>query len=49
MERFWSTLKLAMVYRLALASHREARVEIFDYIEVFFKHTDSEGRARGTC
>jgi len=33
LERFWSTLKLAMIYRLALASHREARVEIFDYFD----------------
>lgn len=36
MESFWSTLKLELVYRRAFASHREARTEIFDYIEVFY-------------
>ena len=36
MESFWSTLKLELVYRHVFASHREARIEIFDYIEGFY-------------
>ena len=36
MESFWSTLKLDLVYRRNFASHRQARTEIFDYIEVFY-------------
>ena len=36
MESFWSTLKLDLVYRRNFVSHRQARAEIFDYIEVFY-------------
>ena len=36
MESFWSTLKLDLVYRRNFASHRQARTEIFDYIECFY-------------
>jgi putative transposase len=36
MESFWSTLKLDLVYRRNFLSHRQARTEIFDYIEVFY-------------
>jgi len=36
MESFWSTLKLELVYRRHFASHRQARSEIFDYIEAFY-------------
>ena len=36
MESFWSTLKLDLIYRRNFASHRQARTEIFDYIEVFY-------------
>jgi putative transposase len=36
MESFWSTLKLDLNYRRTFASHRQARTEIFDYIEVFY-------------
>jgi transposase InsO family protein len=36
MESFWSTLKLDLVYRRNFASHRQARAEIFDYIEIFY-------------
>ncbi len=36
MESFWSTLKLDLVYRCDFASHRQARTEIFDYIEGFY-------------
>lgn len=36
MESFWSTLKLELVYRREFTSHRQARTEIFDYIEVFY-------------
>jgi len=35
MESFWSTLKLELIYRGRLTSHRHARSEIFDFIEVF--------------
>ena len=37
MESFWSTLKLDLVYRRTFASHHQARTEIFDYIESFYK------------
>jgi transposase InsO family protein len=36
MESFWSTLKLDLVYRRNFVSHRQARTEIFDYIECFY-------------
>src|SRR4030095_11968628 len=36
MESFWSTLKLELVYRRDFATHRQARTEIFDYIESFY-------------
>jgi transposase InsO family protein len=36
MESFWSTLKLELVYRRTFVSHRQARSEIFDYIECFY-------------
>ena len=36
MESFWSTLKLELVYRRAFQSPRQARQEIFDYIESFY-------------
>ncbi len=36
MESFWSTLKTEMVYRKRLKSHREARLALFYYIEVFY-------------
>jgi transposase InsO family protein len=36
MESFWSTLKLELIYRRDFASHHQARVAIFDYIEAFY-------------
>lgn len=36
MESFWSTLKTELVYRRDFATHRQAKTEIFDYIEVFY-------------
>jgi putative transposase len=36
MESFWSTLKLEMIYRVNLATRAQAKVHIFDYIEVFY-------------
>ena len=36
MESFWSSLKLDLAYRRDFATRREARAEIFDYIEVFY-------------
>ena len=36
MESFWSTLKLELVYRRDFATHHQARIEIFDYIEAFY-------------
>ena len=36
MESFWSTLKLELIYRLNLTTRAQARVQIFDYIEVFY-------------
>lgn len=35
-ESFWSTLKLELIYRREFTSRREARSEIFDYIELFY-------------
>ena len=47
MESFWSTLKLELVYRRLFDSHRDARAEIFDFIEVFYnrqrRHTSLGG------
>jgi putative transposase len=36
MESFWSTLKLELIYRRNFQNRREARSEIFDYIETFY-------------
>jgi putative transposase len=36
MESFWSTLKLELVYRQDFNTHRQARAQIFDYIETFY-------------
>lgn len=36
MESFWSTLKIELVYRRDFTSHRQAKSEIFDYIEAFY-------------
>jgi len=41
MESFWSTLKLELVYRRRFASRREARTQIFDYIETFYNRQRS--------
>jgi len=35
-ESFWSTLKLELVYRRHFTSHRQARSEIFHFIESFY-------------
>ena len=47
MESFWSTLKLELVYRDRFATHRQARSEIFDFIEAFYnrqrRHTSLGG------
>jgi len=47
MESFWSTLKIELVYRRDFATHRQAKSEIFDYIEVFYNrhriHTSLDG------
>lgn len=47
MESFWSTLKLELVYRRSFTSRRQARSEIFDYIETFYnrrrRHTSLGG------
>ena len=47
MESFWSTLKLELVYRRHFATHRQARAEIFDFVEVFYnrqrRHTSLGG------
>ena len=41
MESFWSTLKLELVYRRNFVGHRQARSEIFDYIECFYNRQRS--------
>jgi putative transposase len=41
MESFWSTLKLELVYRRDFASRRQARTQIFDYIETFYNRQRS--------
>ena len=38
-ESFWSTLKLELVYRTRFTSHRHAKSEIFDFVEVFYNRT----------
>ena len=47
MESFWSTLKLELVHRRVFGNHRDARAEIFDFIEVFYnrqrRHTSLGG------
>ncbi len=47
MESFWSTLKIELVYRRDFATHRQAKTEIFDYIEAFYNrhriHTSLDG------
>ena len=40
-ESFWSTLKLELIYRREFTSRREARSEIFDYIELFYNRARS--------
>jgi putative transposase len=35
-EAFWSTLKLELVYRATFATAQQARLALFDYIEVFY-------------
>ena len=41
MESFWSTLKLELIYRCDFLTHRQARSEIFDYIECFYNRQRS--------
>jgi len=41
MESFWSTLKLELIYRRDFVSRRQARSEIFDYIECFYNRQRS--------
>jgi transposase InsO family protein len=41
MESFWSTLKLELIYRCDFLTRREARTQIFDYIEVFYNRQRS--------
>ena len=36
MESFWSTLKWELVYRCRFQSHTQARLSLFDCIEVFY-------------
>lgn len=36
MESFWGTLKTELVYQHKFATHAQARVAIFEYIEVFY-------------
>ena len=36
MESFWSSLKRELVHRCQFASHAEARVAIFEWIEIFY-------------
>ena len=36
MESFWSTLKQELIYRRHFKTRREARLAIFDFIEVFY-------------
>jgi len=36
MESFWSTLKHELVYRRTFKTHAEARLAIFEFIEVFY-------------
>lgn len=47
MESFWSTLKIELVYRRDFSTHRQAKTEIFDYIEAFYNrnriHTSLHG------
>lgn len=47
MESFWSTLKIELVYRRDFRTHRQAKSEIFDYIEAFYNrqriHTSLAG------
>jgi transposase InsO family protein len=35
MENFWSTLKIALVYRTSWHARDEAENAIFDYLEIF--------------
>jgi len=39
MESFWSTLKQELIYRRQFASHAEAQLEIFAFIEGFYNQT----------
>jgi len=36
MEAFWSTLKQELIYRRHFPTRAEARLAIFDFIEVFY-------------
>src|SRR6202042_198257 len=36
MESFWATLKLELVYRGCFETRAQARLQIFDYIEMFY-------------
>lgn len=36
MESFWATLKLELVYRSCFETRAQARLQIFDYIEMFY-------------
>ena len=40
-ESCWSTLKLELVYRRVFAGPRQARSELFDYIETFYNRQRS--------
>jgi len=35
-ESFWSTLKYELVYHHRFSSYAQARIAIFDYIEIFY-------------
>ena len=39
MEAFWSTLKQELIYRRKFKTRAEARLAIFDFIEVFYNRT----------
>ena len=39
MESFWSTLKRELVHHEHYNTHAEARLSIFEYIEVFYNRT----------
>ena len=39
MESFWSSLKMEMIYLTHFATHAQAKVAVFDYIECFYTRT----------